>query len=513
MVFENRKLENKEAVLEEESAFITAKLKIKLQPDSEIPLNRQLYLHLRDRINSLQLMPGEVLPSTRELASALNISRKTVTRAYEDLINQGFIYSKKGIGTFVKNRIPKHKNETQVTKNQNGSSIELSEVGECIINCSNTAPIHQGEIPELHFGATPKDLMPVKSWMKVLRTIAQKDSLFESDYDIDPFGYLPLRKAISGYLLRQRAIDCQPKQIIVFNNALSHLKLLSKLLIDDGDRVAIENPGFPFARRLFASQGAILHPVDVDEQGLIVDQIKNTHEKIKLLFITPSHQDPTGATFSNDRRLELIEWIQKTNCLVIEDDYDCEFQLQNLRFPSLMTMDNGNNIVYLGDFWKTLFPLVNIGFMILPPSLIDVFTKAQSLGWIKENTNIPHLESLTMTAFLNEGHYENYTAELQKNYASRYRNFVTGITQNFGTDVSLAKESGGMQMLLKVDPEVLESSILNAARKADVPLIPIQSYYFEKRVEKEYLVPFALYDESDMSSKIEKWRSAFNRSK
>lgn len=509
MVSEDRKLENKHEVLDEEPAFITAKLKIKLQTDSDTPLNRQVYLQLRDRINSLQLMPGEVLPSTRELANALNVSRKTITKAYEDLLNQGFIYSKKGVGTFVRNKVPQYSSNTQNNDQENGISIQLSKFGDSIVSTSNAGPIHQGEIPELHFGAPPKELIPVKSWTKVLKRFAREDSLSESDYDLDPFGFFPLRKAIAAYLLRQRAIECQPEQLIVFPNALSHLKLLSKLLINDGDRVAIENPGFPFARRLFASHGALLHPVDVDENGLIVEQLKSTKDKIKLLFITPSHQDPTGVTFANDRRLELTDWAKQNNCLILEDDYDCEFQLQNLRFPSITTMDKGNNTIYLGDFWKTLFPIVNVSYMVLPPSLVEVFYHSQSLGWIKENTNISHLESLTMTAFLNEGHYEKYIASLQKIYASRYRNFVTNMTQYFGDKIALAKESGGMQILIRVSSEIPESNLVTAAQKADIPIIPTQSYYFEKRIDSEYLIPFAIHETSDMSAKIRAWASYY----
>lgn len=483
--------------------LLISRLGIRLEAERG-PLHRQLFDQFRNLIFSLQLMPGELLPSTRELAAALKISRKTVSRVYDDLTSQGFIHSKTGIGTFVCRIPPEVASPVQKKSKLTVAACPLSTYGERLMHDSSWEPTHQGELPELHFGAPPADRLPVASWRKALLKVLRELDLAAIDYDTDPFGYYPLRRAIASYLGRARALRCQPEQLIVFSNALSHLRLLSRMLVDQGTPVAVENPGFPFARRIFGSLGADLIPIDVDDDGIKLDALRSIQSP-KIVYVTPSHQDPTGVVLSLPRRQELLEWASKNHCLIVEDDYDCEFRYTGTRIPALAAMDKSESVIYLGDFWKTLFPIVNVGYVVLPVPLVDVFKKAQSLGWTKENTSLPMLDSLCLKEFIDEGSYENHIRRTREIYARRYRNLVTSLARCFGNTIQLGKDSGGMQVLLRTSLPHRDATIRNAAADAGLALIPTQTYYFGRRVEREFLLSFVIYDESRMTACVEAW--------
>ncbi|MBI2811783.1 MAG: PLP-dependent aminotransferase family protein [Candidatus Melainabacteria bacterium] len=483
--------------------IFVSKLGVMVPTDQGL-LHRNLFEKIRSLIVSLQLVPGELLPSTRELAMALKVSRKTVARAYDDLTSQGYIHSKSGIGTFVR-RIPPEIADAQRTSDHPVMVYPLSKFGESLTPTISVEPTHQGELPQLHFGAAPVEQLPLASWRKTLLKILRELDFKAIDYDTDPFGCYPLRQAIATYLWRSRSLRCEPEQVIVFSNALGHLRLLSRMLVDAGTPVAVENPGFPFARRVFGALGADLIPIDVDEQGIRVDALRSLESPIRIVYVTPSHQDPTGVVLSLSRRQELIDWARESRCLIIEDDYDCEFLHTGSRVPSLAALDKSQNVVYLGDFWKTLFPIVNVSYMVLPTALVNAFQQVQSLSWTKENTNLPMLESLCLSEFIDVGDYESLIKRTREIYARRYRNLVASITRNFGAYMRLGRESGGMQVLLRTSVPQSDSVILSAAAEAGLALIPTQIYYFERRVEKEFLLSFVLHEESQMTGCIEAW--------
>lgn len=256
------------------------RLALKLDQDSSVPLYRQLSESMREMILNLKLMPGELLPSTRELAMALNVSRKTVFRCYEDLQSQGFIKTESGLGSFVSS------SSFASSKGASGSAEKvlghkLTSYAQGLLDLPEE-PSHQGDHPELHFGAPPVSELPLSSWRQMLLKQLRKAEFDQFYYDTEAFGYLPLRQALASYLMRSRALHCDAEDLIVFSHALSPLRLLAKIFVDAGDSVVMENPGFPFARQVFTSIGAKIIPASVDAQGLRVQELKALKEPVKL---------------------------------------------------------------------------------------------------------------------------------------------------------------------------------------------------------------------------------------
>ncbi|MDZ4834377.1 MAG: PLP-dependent aminotransferase family protein [Candidatus Melainabacteria bacterium] len=490
---------------EKDVLVLCRRLACKLDAESEMPLYRQLSDRLQELIADLEFMPGELMPSTRALASALGISRKTVCRCYEDLLSRGFIKSQSGVGTFVGFGTLSPENTKDSTPSSDRAvGRRLTKYAETLMACA-IEPSNQGDLPELHFGAPPVSELPIKAWRQVLLAQLRNSDLTQFYYDTEPFGYLPLRTAIASYLMRSRALRCKPEQIVVFSHALSPLRLFAQLVIEAGDSVVVENPGFPFARKVFESLGAKLIPVPVDQDGMCVDELDRIDETVRVIYVTPSHQDPTGAMMSLARRKQLLDWAKAKNCLILEDDYDCEFRYTGSTLPALMALADGENVVYVGDMWKTLFPLINVGYLVLPANLVDVFSRAQSSGWTKASTSLPFFDQLAITAFMNEGFFERHLRKTKATYASRYRNFVLGITRFFGGVVEYAKDSGGMQVLIRFKIPASAVEILKTAKDAGLSLIPTQPYYVDGGVEKEFLLAFVMLDESEMMVRLERW--------
>ncbi|CAN5669783.1 PLP-dependent aminotransferase family protein [soil metagenome] len=485
--------------------ILVDKLAFKLDSKSKQPLYVQLSERLQKLIADMELMPGQLMPSTRTLAVALAVSRKTVCRCYDELLSRGLIKSESGVGTFVSSKpvlfndsLDRPETEKQFAQRR------LTKYAEDLIACS-VEPSHQGDLPELHFGAPPVSELPVKAWRQVMLTQLRNNDLSQFYYDTEPFGYLPLRTAIAAYLRRSRALHCQPDQIVVFSHALSPLRLFAQIIVESGDAVVVENPGFPFARKIFESLGAKLIPVAVDEHGMCVDQLHKLSETVRVIYVTPSHQDPTGAMMTLARRKQLLEWAKANNCLILEDDYDCEFRYTGTTLPALMALSDAENVVYVGDMWKTLFPLINIGYLVLPRNLLPVFNRAQSLSWTKASTSLPFFDQLAVAAFMNEGFFERHVRKTKATYASRYRNLILGITRYFGERVEYAKDCGSMQLLIRFKLPGNDATILKTANDAGLALISTKSYYLSGAVEKEFLLAFVMLDESEMMARLERW--------
>lgn len=478
------------------------RLILNIEPNLRAPIYRQLCDQLRHAIVTLQLMPGELLPSSRELAATLGLSRKTISRCYDELLSQGYLRSESGVGTFVR-KLPQTKSNS-VGNEPITSGRRLTKYAEDLLSCA-VEPTNQGEFAELHYGAPPPRELPVAAWRQVLLKQLRNSHFSHVYYDTDPFGYLPLRTALASYLMRSRALQCDPEQIVVFSHALSPLKLFAQIAIEEGDSVVVENPGFPFARRVFSALGAKIIPVGVDRDGFCVDQLKSLPECTRLVYVTPSHQDPTGAMLTLERRRKLLSWAKDNQCLILEDDYDCEFRYTGSNLPALMALDENETVAYIGDMWKTLFPLVNIGYLVLPQSLIDVFRRAQSLSWTKVSTSLPFFDQLAVTEFMNDGYFERHVRKTRTAYANRYRNLVLGLTRFFGDRIDMANDSGSMQLLVRFKPPLNDSKVIETARAAGLSVITTELYHYGRRVELEFLVAFVMLEESEMTSRLERW--------
>jgi GntR family transcriptional regulator/MocR family aminotransferase len=351
-------------------------------------LSRQIYAWMRNAVLQGTLRDGERLPSTRDLADQLHVSRTVVLLAYEQLLAEGYVEGRTGSGTYVGHGLGVDRPRTSTPP----ARVRLTLFGsyaaamEPRITAAGAAPSRLR--CDFAFRRSPVEEFPFETWRRILLGRARKASLRELDYG-PAAGSIALREAISGHLRRSRAVVCDASQVIIVNGSQQALDLAARVLLERGDPVAIEDPHYLGAREVFRAAGARLHRVPVDHNGLDPARLPR---RARLAFVTPSHQFPTGTILPLARRLKLLEWARRANAVIIEDDYDGEFRYEGQPVESLQGLDSEGRIVYTGTFSRTVFPALRIGYLIAPKSLVPALTAAK---WLSDR-HTPALEQETL---------------------------------------------------------------------------------------------------------------------
>lgn len=467
---------------------------ININPKAALALHRQVYAELRQAILSGRLTPGAKLPSTRSLAQLLGVSRATVTQSYEMLLSEGYLETIVGSGTFVCRQLPDELLNTtpiQAKSQLANSSISLSAYGESL-NDRAFLRLPEADVEiSFSYGRPAFDKFPIDLWRKLLsRHCCSTAKVL--DYTDNSAGYQPLREAIAAYLSRSRAVNCSPEQIIIVGGSQQGLDLITRILINRGDWVAVEEPGYLGARRAFLAQGANLFPVSVDKSGLIVSSLTtDIIPNLKLVYVTPSHQFPTGATLSLPRRLELLAWAQKSGVMIIEDDYDSEYRYGERPIPALQGLDQSNSVIYVGTFSKVLFPALRLGYLVLPHSLVEIFTRAK---WLADRQS-SLLEQYALTDFINEGHLERHIRRMRSLYDQRRQTLVRCLLSHFGDRVEILGENAGMHLMVKIHTAWSDEEIVQRAAQVGVGINPAYPQYLKTSPGSEFVLGYAELNE------------------
>src|SRR5215468_9372893 len=468
----------------------TMDLAITLDQRSATPLHKQLYDELRKAILTGRLKPGERVPSTRGLSQSLRVSRATVTQSYEQLLSEGYLRSSTGSGTFVGCELPDELLKTRPVEKSRPAAkpqeaprrIELSRYGSSIADSTPFEPPEPEAPINFRTGRPALDEFPLQQWRRLmLKHYRAKDSSALDvndcsmlDYADGSQGYKPLREAIAGYLRHARAVKCDADQVVIVNGAQQALDLIAKLLIDRGDQVAIENPGYLGARRVFMAHGAELLPAPVDESGIVVDALTSKSKGgLKLVYVTPSHQCPTGVTLTLPRRLDLLCWAEKTGVIIVEDDYDSEFRFSSRPIPSLQGLADGDSVIYVGTFSKVLFPSLRVGYLVAAPSLARVFARAK---WLADRQT-PMIEQRVLADFINEGHLERHLRRMRTLYGARRQTLVRAFETYFGDRVTILGGNAGMHLMIRLRSGLDDDEIERRARASGVGLASARLYY------------------------------------
>lgn len=463
-----------------------AALKFKLDPDTRLPRYRRLASSIRKSIESGQLQPGDSVPSTRDLAKELKVARVTVITAYDELISQGYLKTVSGAGTFVLTQTEHDQfEERQRDVDSPPADKHLSDYAARIMKLQQMTSTSADQ-PELNFGAPPMDVLPLKQWRALLQKHCSAHMGKRFDTHIDPMGFRPLREALAKYLKRVRGLNCNAEMIAVFASSQQTVNLILRLLVNKSEQIAMENPGFVFARKTIRSLDAEALPISVDKDGMIVSEL-NEHPHCKIAYVTPSHQDPTGAIMSSPRRKALLDWAVANNGFIIEDDYDCEYNYGTPPLQSLQGQDQNQSVIYISTFWKILFPIMPIGFVVVPPVLIPALAKAKMLA----ERNFSLLEQYALTDFINEGHLERHISKTRKLYSERRRVLISALTRAFGQTIQIPKYSSGMHIKIDLETNLSDKEILARAALADLPLVSTEEYYITGHRSGEFLVSFA----------------------
>lgn len=477
-----------------------------LDPHSPVPCYQQIYAALRQRILMGQLAPRQRLPSTRALAQNLGVARATVTQSYDQLLSEGYLQTVVGSGTYVGDQLPEtllHAPGTEPIHSESPLSPVLSAYGQRL------AEIAAGPSPEpntpisFRYGRPALDQMPLGIWRQLLSRCCRRADWL--DYTTDPMGYGPLRDAIATYLTQARAAQCHPDQILITNGTQQALSLSTQLLVSPGDTVALEEPSYLSARRIFVSQGANLHPIPVDGEGLDVDILADAAGPIRLVYVTPSHQFPTGAVLSLPRRLALLAWAQRQGALILEDDYDSEYRYGGRPIPALQGLGSGQSVLYMGTFSKVLFPSLRIGYMVLPPALVPIFSQAK---WLADR-QVPTLEQAVLADFIAEGHLERHIRRMRSLYDQRRQAMVTALQTYFGTRATILGDKAGLHMMVRFQTKMPDAELIDRAEQVGVGLISAAPQYLGNSPGHEFIFSFTELDDAAISTGIETLASLF----
>ncbi|MEO1124938.1 MAG: PLP-dependent aminotransferase family protein [Cyanobacteria bacterium J06639_16] len=464
------------------------------------PLYQQLVEELRDAVLRGRLKPNQKLPSTRLLAKSLGLSRATVTQSYDQLLSEGYLEGRHGSGTYVCAQIP---DECLQAAPIDSTSAPQSDMGSLSRFGNHLLGLDQLDFsdPEaqisFRYGSPATEAFPMKLWRKLIyRHCHNTAALMKYS---DAAGYLPLRAAIADYLGRARAIQCRPEQVIIVSGSQQALDLITRLTLDLGDWVAMEDPGYLGARHCFTGQGANLQGVPVDAEGINIEALSQYSQLFKLLYITPSHQFPTGAVLPLARRLALLQWAQQTGTLILEDDYDSEYRYGDRPIPALQGLDQHHTVMYVGTFSKVLFPSLRIGYLVVPSAWVSVIKRAK---WLCDRQS-PLLEQYALTDCLNEGHFERHIRRMRQLYNQRRQALVQALKHYLGARVTILGENAGIHLMVKIETSLPDDLVIQKAQRLGVGLISAQGYYLTTPKTGEFIFGYAQLDESQIEQGIQ----------
>jgi GntR family transcriptional regulator/MocR family aminotransferase len=483
-------------------------LAITLGDSADAPLHDQLYKELRRSIMLGRLSPGQRLPSTRVLASSLKLSRATVIQSFAQLLSEGYLEARRGSGTYVSAQLPDELARSlppEGVERARSAVIELSEFGEELRAAAPLEPRVPANAINFRDGRPAFDRFPIETWRKL---VARHSSATAAmlDYTPDPAGHRPLREAIARYLSRARAVRCSADNIVMVGGSQQAIDLASRLLIDRGDAVAVEEPGYPGARRNFVAQGARLVPIAVDEQGLRVEELfGRAAQAIRLIYVTPSHQFPTGATLPLRRRIELLRWAHRLGAIVLEDDYDSAYRYAERPIPALQGLDEAGCVIYIGTFSKVLFPALRLGYVVVPKGLVDVFVRAKAYS----DRQSPLIDQYALADFIDEGHFERHLRRMRGLYERRRAALVAELEKTFGDAIAIRGESAGMHLLARFSLPIPNDEAVSRAAREGVSLTNAQPLYLGSGGEGEFVFGFAELDEDRIAEGVRRLARAF----
>ncbi|WP_131670764.1 MocR-like pyridoxine biosynthesis transcription factor PdxR [Pseudomonas parakoreensis] len=465
-----------------------------IELDRRQGLSRQLYQALRARVLDGRLASGTRLPASRDLALALAISRNSVVRAYDQLYAEGFIEGRVGDGTYVaqlpQKVLPAKKLSTKISTGfSTGLPTALSTDGLDLPVDSSSKVIHSAALARIknnHLSRPPSgpprafrvgvpafDLFPFDVWAKLNAAFWRKPDLQQLCYG-DPAGDARLRGMIAAYLRSSRGLPCTAEQIVITSGAQQGISLCAQLLVEPGDGVAIENPGYRAAGHAFAVVGARLHGVAVDSEGIDCNQLADLKD-CRLTYVTPSHQYPTGVVMSLARRLELLAWAERAQGWIVEDDYDGEYRYSGAPLAPLAALDRQGRVLYVGTFGKVAFPALRLGYLVLPPGLVDAFAQRRAV-------DVRHSEVSTqavMAEFMAAGHFQRHIRRMRRAALSRRNSLLGGWPQDIAGIGPLPAVAAGLHLTVAVENVARERELIELARGVDVEINALSSYWLE----------------------------------
>jgi GntR family transcriptional regulator / MocR family aminotransferase len=460
---------------------------------SKVPAYRWLYDSVRGEILNGRLRPGTRLPSTRDLASQHGLARGTIVNAFEQLKSEGYVEGSVGSGTYVKRVLPEEL--LHVAFGEAAKPVVRTRPQPTISDYARRAKPFPGyeERPTRAFRANlpALDLFPMTLWMKVTARCLRRTSTRHL-MGCPPLGHVRLKQAVAEYLGRSRGVRCVPEQVAIVSGVQEALDLTARILLNPGDRVCMENPGYPGAALVFRAFRARICTAGVDAEGIAIRELPS--RGVRLIYVTPGHQFPLGTTMSVARRLQLLEWARKSGAMIFEDDYDSEYRYSGRPIPALQGLDRNGLVLYAGSFSKVLFPALRLGYLVVPFGLLNRLEAVQSLTV----RHAPVSEQLVLADFITEGHFGRHLRRMRETYAERLSVLLEEARLKLAGLLDISSVEAGLQTVGWLCDGINAEWAAAAATKHNVDVIPLNRYS-ERRVVPEGLqLGFAAFDPKEI---------------
>ncbi|KMP96069.1 PLP-dependent aminotransferase family protein [Bacillus cereus] len=420
---------------------------------SKHPMYQQVYQYIRTQILSGKLEQGKKLPSIRQLANQLEVSRNTTQVAYEQLQSEGYIRSENKKGFFIE----------AITSDE---TLNFEPIREQHHETNHTTM----KTIDFKIGTVDQENFPLKKWRMITNKTLKDSSMFSYG---EKQGDIKLRKALADYLFQSRGVTTSAEQIIIGSSTQHLLLILSLMLKQDYHYIAVEDPGYNVARELFVLQSFIIDPIPVKERGIQVDSLLKSTSR--LLYVTPTHHFPYGVTIPVNERLKLIGWAKKVEGYIIEDDYDSEFRYIHQPIPSLQSLDSNDRVVYLGTFSKALLPSIRVSYMVLPRRLINEYKKILPL--LEQTSSSIHQR--TLATFMNEGYWYSHLRKMKALYKRKMNLLNKELTKHFKEYVRIKGGSSGIFVIIEVKTKMSEEMLIGRAHDHGIIVYPCSKYFSE----------------------------------
>jgi len=454
-----------------------------IERSSKTPLHRQIYDGLRKAILEGMLRPGQRVASTRALAAELGVSRLPVLTAYEQLLHEGYIEGRPGSGTFVcaapPDRMLRARDEQRPPRPKRRAARRRVPLGR-----------DEGGIRPFRVTLPALDEFPHELWARLVARHARHIAPVHLAYG-DPAGVGALRAAVAEHLRTARAVRCEAEQVLIVSGSQAALRVCASVLFRHGDRVAIEEPGYPGAHAAVRASGAELVPVPVDEEGINVAALAALRTRIRAVYVTPSHQYPLGASMSAARRLALLDWATQRGAWILEDDYDSEYRYVSRPLGALQGIDTNDRVVYIGTFSKVLFPALRVGYLVVPRSLWDSFLDARDALDVFSST----LYQLVLAEFLEEGHFARHLRRMRGIYLRRRDAMLEGLARHCADVLTVVNADAGLHLPTILSTGQRDTAVLQRMTERGLTGVVLSKCYVGPTSRNGLLLGFGGFDE------------------
>lgn len=461
-----------------------------------------LYDSLRAAILAGRLRPGARLPATRDVARRYGLSRGTIVAAFELLKAEGYLDARVGSGTRVAAVLPDRLLEAgpRARPARDGARpVRLSQYGRRLQGFPGDPP----RIRAFRTNLPALDLFPVSLWAQVAARRLRRATT-ELLRGSGPMGYAPLQDAVAHYLGASRGVACEPGQVAIVSGVQEALDLAARLLLDPGDTVAIEDPGYTGAARLFEAQGARVAAVPVDGEGITLGP---GLDGARLVYVTPAHQFPLCMTMSLPRRLALLDWARRSGALIFEDDYDSEYRYAGRPMPALQGLARHGQVLFAGSFSKVLFPSLRLGYLVVPPGLVDAVAAARSIT----PRHAPVPDQAVLADFIEAGHFGRHLRRMREVYAGRLGALLESAASELAGRLEVSDIEAGLQTAAWLPEDVDADAVARAAAARQVEVTPLSRYARAAKAPNGLILGFASVDEREIRRGVRELAAVLSR--